>query len=291
MVYTIEQIRQIVSPIAAAYGVRSMRLFGSYARGEATENSDLDILIDRGSIRSGFVLGGLCQDLRDSFKKELDMVTVLGAAKTFKHYCQPASRVTAQQAHTVNKSHFNTGRQIARRDMPSRVLCRLSGAASPDRRRSDTCPVVWKVRIVYAVQQDIRGHSPQLNAGNLHSGQLRFDKRGLRRAVKARHHHVAGNGQPLLLQGVHQVNRQIVVRAYKGVWNLTHLLQLRDEPVHIVVRRAVGGQNTGLFFILQADIFQPDLITHPALEKAPAVFFITDKSDAPGAEGRKPLRH
>ena len=55
-----------------------MRLFGSYARGEATEHSNLDILIDRGSIRSGFVLGGLYQDLRDSFKKERDMVTVLG---------------------------------------------------------------------------------------------------------------------------------------------------------------------------------------------------------------------
>ena len=89
MIYTIEQIRQIASPIAAAYGVRSMRLFGSYARGEATENSDLDILIDRGSIRSGFVLGGLYQDLRDSFKKELDMVTVQGASEDFLTSIQP----------------------------------------------------------------------------------------------------------------------------------------------------------------------------------------------------------
>ena len=59
MVYTIDQIKQITRPIAAAYGVKSMRLFGSYARGEATESSDVDILVDRGDIRSGFVLGGL----------------------------------------------------------------------------------------------------------------------------------------------------------------------------------------------------------------------------------------
>ena len=83
MIYTIEQIRQIAHPIAASYGVRSMRLFGSYARGEATEASDVDILVDRGDIRSGFVLGGLYSDLRDGLKKELDMVTLQGADEDF----------------------------------------------------------------------------------------------------------------------------------------------------------------------------------------------------------------
>ena len=89
MIYTIEQIRQIASPIAASYGVRSMRLFGSYARGEATENSDLDILIDRGNIRSGFVLGGLYQDLRDSFKKSWTWSLCRGSAKTFWQVSNP----------------------------------------------------------------------------------------------------------------------------------------------------------------------------------------------------------
>ena len=78
MVYTIDQIRQIARPIAVAYGIKSMRLFGSYARGEATEASDVDILIDRGHIRSGFVLGGLYDDLRAGLRKELDMVTLQG---------------------------------------------------------------------------------------------------------------------------------------------------------------------------------------------------------------------
>ena len=83
MVYSIEQIRNIALPIAASYGVKSMRLFGSYARGDATEASDVDILIDRGSIRSGFVLGGLYADLRDGLNKELDMVTLQGADEEF----------------------------------------------------------------------------------------------------------------------------------------------------------------------------------------------------------------
>ena len=83
MVYTIDQIRRITAPIAAAYGIKSMRLFGSYARGEATEDSDVDLLIDRGSVRSGFVLGGLYADLRDGLRKELDLVTTQGADAAF----------------------------------------------------------------------------------------------------------------------------------------------------------------------------------------------------------------
>ena len=83
MIYTIDQIRRIAAPIAAAYGVKSMRLFGSYARGEATEHSDVDLLIDRGSIRSGFVLGGLYADLRDGLQKNLDLVTTQGADRDF----------------------------------------------------------------------------------------------------------------------------------------------------------------------------------------------------------------
>ena len=83
MIYTIEEIRRITAPIAASYGVKSMYLFGSYARGGATEHSDVDLLIDRGSIRSGFVLGGLYADLKDALRKELDLVTIQGADEDF----------------------------------------------------------------------------------------------------------------------------------------------------------------------------------------------------------------
>ena len=89
MIYTIDQIRRIAAPIAATYGVKSMRLFGSYARGEATEHSDVDLLIDRGSLRSGFALGGLYADLRDGLQKELDLVTTQGADADFLLRIQP----------------------------------------------------------------------------------------------------------------------------------------------------------------------------------------------------------
>ena len=85
MVYTIDQIREIVSPVAASYGIPAVWLFGSYARGEATKNSDIDLLIDRGDISSGFRLGGFYIDLRDSLQRELDMVTTDSEDEEFLH--------------------------------------------------------------------------------------------------------------------------------------------------------------------------------------------------------------
>ena len=83
MVYTNEQIRDITAPIAESYGVKSLSLFGSYARGEANENSDVDLLLDRGSGLHGWEIGGFYTDLRNALGKELDLVTVTGADEAF----------------------------------------------------------------------------------------------------------------------------------------------------------------------------------------------------------------
>lgn len=74
-IYTIDEIRQIIFPIAIRYGVERMFLFGSYARGEATPQSDLDFRLDKGAIKGLVSLGGLYSDLSDSFEKELDLLT------------------------------------------------------------------------------------------------------------------------------------------------------------------------------------------------------------------------
>ena len=44
-VFTIENITALVKPLAQKYQVKEVYLFGSYARGEADENSDLDFLV------------------------------------------------------------------------------------------------------------------------------------------------------------------------------------------------------------------------------------------------------
>ncbi len=50
-IYSIKEIKDIVSPIAKKYGVERVYLFGSYARGEATDKSDLDLRIDKGGLK------------------------------------------------------------------------------------------------------------------------------------------------------------------------------------------------------------------------------------------------
>lgn len=46
VIYTIDEIKKRIIPIIQKYNIPAMYLFGSYARGEANENSDLDFLVD-----------------------------------------------------------------------------------------------------------------------------------------------------------------------------------------------------------------------------------------------------
>lgn len=77
MIFTLDELKTRISPIAKKYGLRAVYLFGSYARNEATEDSDVDILIDRtgSKIRGMFDMGGLYSDLRESIGKDIDLVT------------------------------------------------------------------------------------------------------------------------------------------------------------------------------------------------------------------------
>lgn len=74
-IYTIDEIKRIASPIARKYGIAAVYLFGSYARGEATRDSDLDFRIDRGEVVDLLELGGLYCDLEDGFQRKLDVLT------------------------------------------------------------------------------------------------------------------------------------------------------------------------------------------------------------------------
>ena len=78
MVFSIEELRQRIAPIAEQYELRAVYLFGSYARNEATDNSDVDILIDRAGskIKGMFDMGGLYSDLCDGIGKKVDLVTL-----------------------------------------------------------------------------------------------------------------------------------------------------------------------------------------------------------------------
>ena len=74
-VYTFDEIKHIVTPIAKAHDVGHIYLFGSYARGEATSDSDIDLRVDKGKTRGLLALGALYADLDDGLGKKLDLLT------------------------------------------------------------------------------------------------------------------------------------------------------------------------------------------------------------------------
>jgi predicted nucleotidyltransferase len=74
-IYTLPEIKDIVTPIARTHGVDKIYVFGSYARNEATWKSDIDFRIDSGRIRTLFDLGGLYADLEELLRKPIDIVT------------------------------------------------------------------------------------------------------------------------------------------------------------------------------------------------------------------------
>ena len=75
MLYTIDTIRKKAVPIAKNHGIKRMGLFGSYARGEAEEKSDIDILIEKGKIKGLFDYMAFVLDLENEFGCHVDVVT------------------------------------------------------------------------------------------------------------------------------------------------------------------------------------------------------------------------
>ncbi len=74
----LKERRTEILRIAAKYGARNIRLFGSVARGEAIQDSDVDFLVDLEPGRSLFDLGGLLMDLQELLSCKVDVVTEKG---------------------------------------------------------------------------------------------------------------------------------------------------------------------------------------------------------------------
>ena len=82
MVFSIEDIKKRVIPIVIKYGINTFSLFGSYARGEAIEGSDLDFVMDKGDLR-GLQYVSLVQDLEEEFDCHVDVISKGSSNKKF----------------------------------------------------------------------------------------------------------------------------------------------------------------------------------------------------------------
>lgn len=83
MVLTVNELKERIAPIAAQYGLKAVYLFGSYARNEATEDSDVDIRIEKGRLRGLFALSGFRLDIVETLQKEVDVVSQLPDTQEF----------------------------------------------------------------------------------------------------------------------------------------------------------------------------------------------------------------
>jgi hypothetical protein len=61
--------------LASRHGARNVRVFGSVARGEADEQSDIDLLVDLEPGRNLLDLGGFLMELRELLHRDVDVVT------------------------------------------------------------------------------------------------------------------------------------------------------------------------------------------------------------------------
>ena len=87
--YTISELRAIIAPIAQKHGVKRVTVFGSIARGEARPDSDVDLCIDVGAIKSLWKLGAFYADVEEALNCSLDLVTTGSKDKKFLSMIQP----------------------------------------------------------------------------------------------------------------------------------------------------------------------------------------------------------
>ncbi len=80
----IHEIQKIVVPIAHSYGVKRLYLFGSYAKGTANEESDVDLLVEKGKPMSLLKLSGMRQMVQEALDLSVDLVTTAGIGDEFR---------------------------------------------------------------------------------------------------------------------------------------------------------------------------------------------------------------
>ncbi len=82
-VLTLKQIKDRILPILAKHNIFEVYLFGSYARGEAKNTSDVDIYCEAGDIKTFIDQGFLEEELEKSLGKKVDLIFI---GTTFSDY-------------------------------------------------------------------------------------------------------------------------------------------------------------------------------------------------------------
>ena len=71
--YTVDDIKKLVKPLLKKYSAKEAILFGSYSRGEATEESDIDIMVLGGENFDPTDVFCIADELYDLSGKDVDV--------------------------------------------------------------------------------------------------------------------------------------------------------------------------------------------------------------------------
>ncbi len=83
----LQRLKAIKPELEKKYSIRELGLFGSYVRGDQSETSDIDILVDvDGSIGLGYFR--LVNDLEDEFPVKVDVVSRRGIKPRYLPYIE-----------------------------------------------------------------------------------------------------------------------------------------------------------------------------------------------------------
>jgi len=86
-IITIEKIAEKTRPVFERYGVKQAGVFGSYARGDAKKNSDVDILVTLGEkTLSIWDFVGFKEELSETLHKPIDLVSDKAMVSYFRDY-------------------------------------------------------------------------------------------------------------------------------------------------------------------------------------------------------------
>lgn len=98
MIATVQQIANQLHPYFASRPVQKVYLFGSRVRGEETETSDYDFLLEMNRGSSIFDMGGIQVELEEMLKTKVDVVSVNGISPRLKPYIEEEKVLIYEQA-------------------------------------------------------------------------------------------------------------------------------------------------------------------------------------------------
>ena len=76
-IYTFNELKKMLKPVFLKYKLKKVYIFGSYARGEAREDSDVDIMIvkNKSKINTLLDLSEFQEELKKTLNKNVDVIT------------------------------------------------------------------------------------------------------------------------------------------------------------------------------------------------------------------------